>query len=235
MVGISKNEKPLYGENGITVSQACTFSSESTTRVPRVPALTEPVITGGDFFGNAQVSGTLAATSIAAAIGVGQQGLTQLVGFHTCAVDSSGMAVCWGWNRNEQVDPSSAGTFVGSFFPEIVPLAIPFPWSDLTVQPPVLKVATGAYHSCVLQSVGIFCLEYNGNDELGNGSSNNTLSPVPGTAGALDLAAGGSHSCAVLPLAPVDLVACWGYNGYGEVTASPGGSNFAAPFVLPAP
>jgi alpha-tubulin suppressor-like RCC1 family protein len=207
----------------------------NSTSPPGASTLTEPVVTGGDFFGNAQVSGTLAATSIAAAIGVGQQGLTQLGGFHTCAVDPSGMAACWGWNGNEQVAPSSAGTFVGSFFPATIPLAIPFPWSDLTVPPPVLKVATGAYHSCVLQSVGIFCWGYNGNGELGNGSFNGTLGPVPGTAGALDLAAGGSHSCAVLPLAPVGLVACWGYNGYGEVTGSPGGSNFAAPFVLPAP
>jgi len=211
------------------------------TSPPGTSTVTVPVVAGSDNLGNNVPSGLLSATYIASAIGVGQQGLTQMGGFHTCGIDSTGMAVCWGWNLNGQVSGSGSGGLFDNAFPANIPLAIQYPWaSDFTIPPPVLKMATGAFHSCILRSTGILCWGFNQNGELGNGTfGGDTYTVVSGTAGATDVAAGGSHTCAVLTGAAgagsPSRVACWGYNGFGEVTGTPTSNNFSTIQILSAP
>jgi alpha-tubulin suppressor-like RCC1 family protein len=153
-----------------------TQSSSSSSGLP-----TAPVLVGSAFEGNA--TGSLGATYIAAAIGVGQQGLVQQGGFHTCAIDTTGMSDCWGWNSNGQITTTVGGPFSNLFNDKIF-FAVPYPWSDWTVPPPVLKVAAGGFHSCILRTVGIFCWGFNGFGALGTGSFDDDSGPVPGTAGA---------------------------------------------------
>ena len=204
------------------------------TNPPAINVPQSPVLVGGAFgIGGAASSGLLSATSIAAAIGVGQQGLNQQGGFHTCAVASDGTAPCWGWNSNWQITGYNFCSLGSCLFPTAISVAVPYPFSDVRIPPPVLKVATGAYHSCILQSLGVFCWGDGQFGQNGDGSFGSGAAIVSGTAGATDIAAGGGHTCAVMPLTSLGRVACWGYNGFGEVTGSPTSQNVGQPFLLP--
>jgi alpha-tubulin suppressor-like RCC1 family protein len=160
-------------------------------------------------------------TTIAASIGVGQLlGGPPLGGYHTVALDSSGMD--WGWgNNNDGQLPDGAGAY-----------AMKDPSSPPV--PAAVKIAAGAYHTCILDStMGVYC--------RGNNKDSQSGSSPPGivskTSGAVDVAAGGYHTCAVIvtPSTPADgSVECWGLNWNGEVDGTSGGSAVTSPKVLTA-
>jgi alpha-tubulin suppressor-like RCC1 family protein len=160
-------------------------------------------------------------TTIAASIGAGQLvGPTPLGGYHTVALDSSGMD--WGWGNNDygQLFDGTGGAFATK--------------DQSQPGPTPTKIAAGAYHTCLLVGpTGIFCRGDNGNNQSG-------LSPpgiVPLTASAVDLAAGGYHTCAVIvtPSTPVaGSVECWGRNWEGEVDGT-FGPDVTTPKVLSVP
>src|SRR5690606_34941154 len=86
-------------------------------------------------------------------------------GEHTCAVDVSGMAYCWGKNDRGQL---GNGTILSSSTPVIL-LAL----SD------VAEVAAGGEHSCArLDSGAVYCWGENGKGQLGNDSTTDSLTPV---------------------------------------------------------
>ncbi|MBL7544115.1 MAG: hypothetical protein JNL11_09875 [Bdellovibrionaceae bacterium] len=78
-------------------------------------------------------------------------------------------------------------------------------------------LATGAYHSCAVDSnQSAWCWGYNNRGQLGDGSTTNSTRPqsVPGLAsGVSAIAAGTYHSCAIVNLK----LQCWGYNGNGQI------------------
>ncbi len=82
----------------------------------------------------------------------------------------------------------------------------------------VRQVAAGAYHTCALLEDGsVRCWGYNGNGQLGNGSTTDSSAPVAvvnlgGRATAIT--AGGYHTCALLEDGSVR---CWGFNYYGQL------------------
>ncbi|MFH1017002.1 MAG: invasin domain 3-containing protein [Pseudomonadota bacterium] len=85
----------------------------------------------------------------------------------------------------------------------------------------VMKIVTGAFHTCALVSGGqIYCWGQNEKGQLGNGTQNRSAYPAPvvDISNAVDLVAGWWHTCAILSTGDVK---CWGSNLYGELQFNP--------------
>jgi alpha-tubulin suppressor-like RCC1 family protein len=162
-------------------------------------------------------------TTIAASIGVGYLVSVSppFGGYHTVALDSSGIDWGWGNNNDGQLVAGAGGGFA---------MADPSPPS-----PTLTKIAAGAYHTCILVGpAGIFCR--GNNNDVQSGPAPPGF--VPGTTLAVDVAAGGYHTCAVIvtPTTPATgSVACWGRNWEGEVDGTSQGPDVPAPELLTVP
>ncbi|MGD0272661.1 MAG: hypothetical protein ABSB96_02900 [Gaiellaceae bacterium] len=80
-----------------------------------------------------------------------------------------------------------------------------------------VAVSAGADHSCALmKSGGIECWGGNSNGQLGDGTTENRLTPVEvkGIDDAIEVAAGEDYTCAILHS---HRMRCWGQNEYGEL------------------
>ncbi len=82
----------------------------------------------------------------------------------------------------------------------------------------VTALAAGDYHTCAITSVGgMKCWGQNRNGQLGDGTTTNAArrSNVSGlTSGVMELAAGGTHTCALVTSGRPK---CWGWDGYGQL------------------
>jgi alpha-tubulin suppressor-like RCC1 family protein len=139
------------------------------------------------------VSGLTGATAIAA----GSE--------HTCALCAGGNVECWGGNVNGQAGVGSGAT-----------VASPTTVSGLSN---TTAIVAGRLHTCALVVNGtpattVKCWGYNGNGQLGNGSTTDSASPVStGLSNVRSLSANGDHICALMANGTVQ---CWGDNGDGE-------------------
>lgn len=123
---------------------------------------------------------------------------------HSCAVTADGHVKCWGSNDNGQLGD---GTFARR------PSATTVPGLER-----VTAVATGSgSHTCALTDAGaVKCWGSNEFGQLGNGDTAASSIPVQVLgleSGALSIAVGRSHSCAVTGKGLV----CWGSNQLGEL------------------
>jgi alpha-tubulin suppressor-like RCC1 family protein len=124
---------------------------------------------------------------------------------HTCVVTPDGGVKCWGANEWGQLGDGTKKN-----------RSAPVDVTGLGFQ--AKSVAAGLYHTCALSIDGhVKCWGGNGNGQLGNGTNNNSLSPVE-VAGldekVVALAAGASHTCVVTQSRGM---VCWGYNDSGQL------------------
>ena len=128
----------------------------------------------------------------------------------SCALRASGAVACWGGNGNGQLGRGRSG---GSSTPVAV--------SGIT---DAAAVAAGNNHTCALRVAGgVLCWGTDSDGELGDGGSSPTnYSPaaVSGISNAVAIAAGATHSCAVLQTGHVD---CWGADNQNQL--GDGGGN----------
>ena len=135
-------------------------------------------------------------------------GVSQIVTgiFHTCALMSgTGGVRCWGYNNDGELGD---GTSNAGYSPP-----------DVDVLEGVSQIASGFKHTCVLMSStgGVRCWGWNQYGQLGDGTTNNVLSPPSSDVltGVVQIATGDSHTCALM--SGTGGVRCWGYNGDGEL------------------
>ncbi|MCB1389213.1 MAG: hypothetical protein KDK12_08780 [Rhodobacteraceae bacterium] len=125
-------------------------------------------------------------------------------GYFTCAVTLEGDLYCWGQNFYGQIGN-------GNTEHQPVPVRV------TTLPGSAALVAQGQTHTCaVLRNTRVFCWGRNTLGQLGDGSGEDSLVPVPviGGRNAALLASGGNHSCMVRTNGTVR---CWGYNRYGQL------------------
>jgi alpha-tubulin suppressor-like RCC1 family protein len=140
---------------------------------------------------------------------------------HSCGVDLSQHAWCWGRNREGQLGKGSLSDF--------------FPASTVGTSALFKDVSVGGLHTCGISVEGDgLCWGYNVAGQLGNGTTVTSSSPVtvPGAFRTDPLvifhspdpdfplppgpfvAAGYDHSCAITVAGPT---LCWGLNEYGQI------------------
>jgi len=126
---------------------------------------------------------------------------------HTCALLSNGTVRCWGDNSSGQLGDGTwgAGNFISA------PVTVSLPLS-------ATAISAGANHTCALLGNGtIRCWGNNMYGQVGNGTWGGLIT-VPVTVslplGAIAIAAGTSHTCAVLNNGTVR---CWGRNNLGQL------------------
>jgi len=144
------------------------------------------------------------------------EGHVSVGGLHTCAVLTNGTVQCWGSNDQGQL---GNGTTTTSTVPTTVP----------TISTAV-AVTAGNTHTCALLADGTArCWGLDGNGQLGDGTFGDASqkydqrSPVTvtGLTGAVAIAAGGFHTCAIVGGGAVK---CWGDDGMGQLgDGRPGG------------
>jgi alpha-tubulin suppressor-like RCC1 family protein len=159
----------------------------------------------GFIFDSADPSATFTATPIPL---FGASGATavRLGTRHGCVLKSDSTVACWGDNTTGQLGDGNIGP---------ASTYTPVPVQGLTG---ATAISAGVDYSCALLSRGtVQCWGNNADGELGNGTTTNSGSAVAvvGLSGpATGIAAGGSHTCAVLA---DGTVACWGANTKGEL------------------
>lgn len=85
---------------------------------------------------------------------------------HTCAITTSGQALCWGSNNNGQLGTGNTTTYS-------IPTAV------LNMSSGVSALSLGSYHTCaVVSAAGVKCWGSNANGRLGDGTTANRSSPV---------------------------------------------------------
>lgn len=145
-------------------------------------------------------------------------------GFHTCALNSTGEAFCWGANDSAQLGVGGGGGFTDR------PLRVA---GGLTFT----AISSGHKHSCGIAVGGAaWCWGSNLYGQLGNGSSGNVgVTPVPVANGLTfsRISAGGQHTCG---LTTSGSIYCWGDNrdlqlGQGPFSG-PGASNSPVPLIV---
>ena len=126
---------------------------------------------------------------------------------HTCALmNETGGVRCWGWNIDGQLGMG--------IFNESLPAP---PIFDILTD--VTEIAVYGVHSCALmkENGGVRCWGSNMFGELGVGDTNSRYAPPSGDVleGAVHIAAGDSHTCALMH--GTWGVRCWGSNREGQL------------------
>lgn len=129
-------------------------------------------------------------------------------GYHTCVIMMATNGVrCWGRNDRGQLG-------IGNLTSLLSP-----PTTDVLTG--VSQVAAGWYFTCALMTIngGVRCWGYNDAGQLGIGDNSLLVSPptTNSITGAVQIAAGGYHTCALLSGTNAGRVRCWGHNQFGQL------------------
>ena len=133
--------------------------------------------------------------------------------FHTCAVDSTGAAYCWGNNSSGELGD-------GSTADSIDPVGVDT--SGVLAGRTITQITAGLFHTCAVDSAGAaYCWGFNNYGELGDGSTADSNVPVAVEASGVlagrtmtQITAGEYHTCA---LGITGSAYCWGDNGWGAL------------------
>lgn len=134
---------------------------------------------------------------------------------HSCAV-ADGLAYCWGLGTFGRLGNNSTSQ-------QTSPVAVTAA-AGILLNKTVTKITAGNVHSCAIADGLAYCWGWNGNGELGDSSTNQSLVPVAvNTSGVLGgktvtdinvaASSGTRHSCAVAG----GLAYCWGQGAYGKL------------------
>ncbi len=122
---------------------------------------------------------------------------------HSCARGADGSAFCWGSGSLGQLGD---GTTVSSGTPKTVLLT------------EVAQIDAGDHHTCARTTSGeVFCFGNNADGRVSPAGTPGALVSTPtrvAVSSAVDVSAGGSHTCAVHATGEVS---CWGANGFGQL------------------
>lgn len=132
---------------------------------------------------------------------------------HACALTATGSIKCWGSNSDCQLGNGSSCSFSATSIPADV----------VGASSGMSKLSAGLFHSCAINVSGAAkCWGANRTGQIGNGTrdSNSSAVGVFGlTSGVAGVAAGRSHTCAVLVSGEVK---CWGaVYGDSEIATAP--------------
>ena len=169
-------------------------------------------------YANTTTIGDNEAPSAAGAVGLGgSASLVAAGGSHTCATLANGTVRCWGLNSSGQLGYANTTTIGDNETPAA---AGPV---DLAGRNAVM-VSTGELHTCALTNDhAVRCWGLGTSGRLGYANTTTIGdNETPGSAGAADLgglsaidvSAGGSHTCSALANGTVR---CWGLNSSGQL------------------
>jgi alpha-tubulin suppressor-like RCC1 family protein len=138
---------------------------------------------------------------------------------HTCAVTTTGKVYCWGDGYNGQLGNGSTTT-------QLIPVPVTTDGIDGLTDTNVAHIAAGAGHTCAVTTTGrAYCWGGGNRGQLGNGSIDIQLTPVPVTTDGIDgltdsnvaqisARVTGLHTCAVTTTGKAY---CWGRGDVGQL------------------
>lgn len=124
---------------------------------------------------------------------------------HSCGLDATGRAFCWGRNEGMQLGTGDTGE-------RPLPVAVP---TDLRFE----TITTGRAHTCGLIAPNAYCWGYGGAGRLGTGNAVDRPAPTlvgDGTVVRLwrEVDAGEGHTCGI---ETNGVVSCWGLGDQGQL------------------
>ena len=128
---------------------------------------------------------------------------------HTCAILDDGSVSCWGDNEYGQLGDGTT-----------TDRNTPTQTSSLGTDRTAVAITAGAYHTCaILDDGSASCWGYNGQGQLGDGTTNNRNTPTQTSSLGTDrtavaITAGMYHTCAILDDGSGS---CWGRNYEGQL------------------
>jgi len=134
---------------------------------------------------------------------------------HSCALLSGGAVRCWGYGVSGRLGYANTNNVGDNETPASV--------GNVAVGGIVIQIATGGFHTCAVLSGGaVRCWGSGGSGRLGYGNANDIGdNETPASAGdvavggtVIQIATGGSHTCALLS---GGVVRCWGYGINGQL------------------
>jgi alpha-tubulin suppressor-like RCC1 family protein len=122
-------------------------------------------------------------------------------GDHTCALNASGEAFCWG--RDQWLESAGTG------FPVLAPKAVG--------GPAFARISAGRFHTCAMTAVGaVSCWGRNDSGQIGSGARTGPVGMTEVSSGVAfrSISAGSNHTCA---LGVDGETYCWGSNVFGSL------------------
>jgi alpha-tubulin suppressor-like RCC1 family protein len=165
--------------------------------------------------GNAATTGSSVPVAVKTSGALAGKTVTQITAgeVHTCALDTTGAAVCWGDNAGGELGDGSTTT-------SAVPVAV-----DVTgalAGQTITQISAGQSYTCAVAAAGAaYCWGINTAGVLGDGNTTSSSVPIAvNSRGVLagqhiiQVEAGGDHTCAV----DADgALYCWGQNTFGDL------------------